>query len=155
MFSNSVLDHVGSFEDQCLVASEIRRVGKYYLVQTPNHRFPIDWRTLMPFFHGLPARVQAWCFLRFSVGTYGRVSCATEAWQLATRVRNIRQSELPHLFPHANVVREKVAGLTKSFMVHNFPQKLDSASAFISAVPAASSVVECCVLSCFLFTSHC
>jgi len=38
----------------------------------------------------------------------------------ATRVRNIRRSELAALFPGATVVDERVAGFAKSSMVHNF-----------------------------------
>jgi SAM-dependent methyltransferase len=155
VFSNSVLGHVGTLEDQCKAASEIRRVGRYYLVQTPNHGFLVDWRTLVPFFHFLPANAQAWCFKNFSVGTYRRASCAAEAWHLATRVRNIRRAELAQLFPQATVVKEKVLGLTKSFMIHNFPGRLYSGTAFIWASPASSSLSECCAVMCYITASHC
>jgi SAM-dependent methyltransferase len=119
VFSNSVIGHVGGFEDQRRMAREIRRVGKRFFLQTPNHGFPIDWRTLVPFFHFMPARAQAWCFERFSVGTYLRAKDSAEAMEWATRIRNIRARELPILFPGAAVVRERVAGFTKSFMVHD------------------------------------
>ena len=121
VFSNSVIGHVGSFSDQHRMAREIRRVGKYFFLQTPSHGFPLDWRTLVPFFHFLPAETQAWCFEHFSVGTYSRARSSAEALHLATRVRNIRRRELALLFPQANVVNERVLGLTKSFMIHTFP----------------------------------
>jgi hypothetical protein len=42
VFSNSVIGHVGSFGKQQRMASEIRRVGRYFFLQTPNHGFPVD-----------------------------------------------------------------------------------------------------------------
>jgi hypothetical protein len=123
VFSNSVIGHVGSFADQQRMAREIRRVGKYFFVQTPNHSFPLDWRTLVPFFHFLPVETQAWCFEHFPVGTNNRARNSAEAMHLAVRVRNIRRQELALLFPQANVVNERVLGFTKSFMIHNLPVK--------------------------------
>jgi len=51
VYSNSVINMVDNFADQKQMAQEIRRVGKRYFVQTPNHRFWLDWRTMVPFFH--------------------------------------------------------------------------------------------------------
>jgi hypothetical protein len=118
VFSNSVLGHVGGFADQMRMASEIRRVGIRYFVQTPNHGFLIDWRTLVPCFHFLPVAIQAWCFRHFSVGTYRRVTDHTASLELASRIRNIRKGELSLLFPESTVVFEQYSGMTKSFMIH-------------------------------------
>jgi hypothetical protein len=124
--SNSVIGHVGGAAEQLCMAQEIRRVGRRYFVQTPNHAFPIDWRTVMPFFHFLPPAAQAWCFQRFAVGTYRKAADPTEALYWATRVRNIRRTDLSRLFPDGTVVNERVVGLTKSFMIHNFPSCIDA-----------------------------
>lgn len=117
--SNSVLAFVGNFAEQELMAREIRRVGKRYFVQTPNRFFALDWRTLVPLFHFLPADVQASCFQRFKVGIYPRVSDRAQALHLATRVRDLSCSELRALFPNATIIRERAMGLTKSFVVHS------------------------------------
>ena len=117
VFSNSVIGHVGGFAEQQRMAREIGRVGRRYFVQTPNHGFPLDWRTLIPGFHWLPASAQAWCFRSMSVGTYPRAPDAVTAKEWATRVRNLRRRELPVCFPGATVQNERVAGLTKSFIV--------------------------------------
>jgi Methyltransferase domain len=122
VFSNSVIGHVGSFADQQRMAREIRRVGRRYFVQTPNHGFPIDWRTMVPFFHLLPAPGQAWLFERMRVGTYRRATDREEALHWASRIRNVRRHELSVLFPDGQVVEEKMGCLTKSFIVHNFSQ---------------------------------
>jgi Methyltransferase domain len=118
VFSNSALAFVGGIDRQHQMAAEIRRVGRRYFVQTPNQRFPLDWRTLVPFFHWLPPSVQAWCFRKIRVGRYERVRDATLAHTLATRVRDLTYSELRRLFPEGTIVSERLLGLTKSFMVH-------------------------------------
>jgi SAM-dependent methyltransferase len=54
VFSNAVLEHVGSAERQRQFADEIRRVAKHgYFVATPNMRFPIEPHSLLPFYQFL------------------------------------------------------------------------------------------------------
>lgn len=118
VFSSSVLAFVGAPADQRRMAHEIRRVGVRYFVQTPNRNFPVDWRTLVPFFHWLPAACQAWCFRHFRVGRYSRVQTTAHARSLATRVQDLTASQVRCLFPDATLTRERFLGLTKSFMIH-------------------------------------
>jgi hypothetical protein len=124
VYSNSALGHVGTFADQLQAAREIRRVGRSYFVQTPNQHFIIDWRTLVPFFHFLPIPYQAWCFRHFRVGRYQRAPTYSAALHQAMRVRNLTSRELHTLFPDGNLLRERIGGLSKSFMIHaGFEQK--------------------------------
>ena len=39
VFSNSVIEHVGSWERRQAFAGEVRRLGRDYWIQTPSHRF--------------------------------------------------------------------------------------------------------------------
>lgn len=119
VFSNSVIGHVGDWERQQQMAREIRRVARRYFVQTPNQDFPVDWRTLVPFFHWLSPQAQAWWFQRVPVGRYRRVQDAAEAFHLASRVRNLNRAEVQELFPEAKIFEERVAGLVKSFIIHH------------------------------------
>jgi hypothetical protein len=43
VFSNSVIEHVGTYADQRRMAEEVKRVGKRYFLQTPNRYFPISF----------------------------------------------------------------------------------------------------------------
>jgi SAM-dependent methyltransferase len=121
VFSNSVIGHVGSSSDQRSMAREVLRVGRHFFLQTPNHAFPVDWRTLVPLFHFLPVHAQAACFSHLPVGRYKRAASAEEALEWATRIRNLRRRDVDEFFPGASVIEERLLGLTKSFMIHNFP----------------------------------
>jgi len=54
VYSNSVVEHLGTYENQALFAAECRRVGKRYYVQTPNRGFPVEPHLITPFVHWLP-----------------------------------------------------------------------------------------------------
>jgi hypothetical protein len=120
VFSNSVIEHVGSPERQRLFARETARVGRAYWVQTPNRWFPVEPHLLTPFLHWLPAGARAWMARRFTV------------WQWVTRpapdrrefyiehflddIRLLGPAEMQRLFPGARLVRERLLGLRKSLV---------------------------------------
>ena len=59
VFSNAVIEHVGSWGHQERFAKEIQRVaGRGYFVTTPNKYFPIEPHTMLPLYQFLPASVQ-------------------------------------------------------------------------------------------------
>lgn len=66
VFSNSVIEHVGSAANQQRFADEVRRVGKRYWVQTPNHGFPVEQHLLTPFYW-LPVGLRRAVATRFTV----------------------------------------------------------------------------------------
>lgn len=55
-FSNSVIEHLGSWDIQRYFALEVSRVSKRHFVQTPNHEFFFEPHFLTPFVHWLPLR---------------------------------------------------------------------------------------------------
>jgi len=58
VFSSAVLEHVGSFENQCKFLSECLRVSKKYVfLTTPNRFYPIEFHTYLPFIHWLPKKM--------------------------------------------------------------------------------------------------
>src|SRR5690606_38569539 len=54
VYSNSVIEHLYTFENQKKMAAEIQRVGKRYFVQTPNKYFFIEPHYALPLFQFLP-----------------------------------------------------------------------------------------------------
>jgi ubiquinone/menaquinone biosynthesis C-methylase UbiE len=59
VFSNAVIEHVGTWPCQKRFASEIRRVAsRGYFITTPNKFFPIEPHTMLPLYQFLPLSVQ-------------------------------------------------------------------------------------------------
>ena len=119
VFSNSVIEHVGDYNDQLQMANEIKRVGKRYFVQTPNLYFPIEPHFLFPFFQFLPVYIKVWLFTNFSMGWYPKISDVQEARDLASNTQLLSKKKLLNLFPESNIYEEKVLGIVKSFIIHN------------------------------------
>lgn len=53
VFSNAVIEHVGDFHDQLKFVLEHARVGKHWILTTPNRLFPIESHTQIFFKHML------------------------------------------------------------------------------------------------------
>ena len=64
VFSNSVIEHVGDYEQQRQMATEVMRVGKKYFVQTPNLFFPIEPHFVFPLFQFMPINSKPKSFLQ-------------------------------------------------------------------------------------------
>jgi SAM-dependent methyltransferase len=108
VFSSSVIEHVPK-ELHEPFASEIRRVGQRYYVQTPNRWFPIEPHYQFPFFHFFPKRLQRALNKRFTLGWQQKGS-----WEEITL---LSARDLRRLFPDGEIHRERLFGLTKSLMV--------------------------------------
>jgi ubiquinone/menaquinone biosynthesis C-methylase UbiE len=116
VYSNSVIEHLGSVDDQRKFAAECRRVGRSYFVQTPNRNFPIEPHVLTPFFHWLPKKWQGRLLRNFTVwGWITRPDSAKRHWFLNT-TRMLTRTELQSLFPDAEIKSERFFGLTKSLI---------------------------------------
>ncbi|MDJ0687942.1 MAG: class I SAM-dependent methyltransferase [Xenococcaceae cyanobacterium MO_188.B32] len=119
VFSNSVIEHVGTYDDQIQMANEIKRVGKKYFVQTPNLYFPIEPHFLFPFFQFLPLEIKIWILTHIPIGRRSqRVGDREQAMKIANRVKLLSKKEVKKLFPEANIFEEKFFGLTKSLVAY-------------------------------------
>ena len=116
VFSNSVIEHLGDYENQRRMAEEVRRVGRRYFVQTPNKRFPIEPHFLVPWFQYLPVGARTWLINRFDVGWYRRVPDRSVARAEVESIQLLTRKRFSALFPEATIYSEKFAGLTKSFV---------------------------------------
>jgi len=116
VFSNSVIEHVGTYDDQRRMANEVMRVGKRYFVQTPNKRFPLEPHFLFPWFQYLPSEVRAQMVHHFDVGWYKRIPDLNAARAEVNSVRLLTRREFVALFPGATIHTERLGGLAKSFV---------------------------------------
>lgn len=119
VFSNSVIEHVGDWEDQQRFASEIQRVGQRYWVQTPNRRFPLEPHMNFPAFQWLPEAVARVVVASWPLSYHWRDGLSSEeAWQAVQRTRLVTVSEMRRLFPQAAIWRERALTLTKSIVAY-------------------------------------
>ena len=118
VFSNSVIEHVGGIDEQRAMANEIQRIGRRYFVQTPNRSFPIEPHFMFPFFQFLPRRIQVWLLMHFDLSFGGRLETVEAAEATARSVELLSERTFMGLFPGARLYREKVLGLTKSFIAY-------------------------------------
>jgi hypothetical protein len=118
VFSNSVIEHLRTWTDQARMASEVRRVGVRYFVQTPNRYFPVEPHFLIPGFQFLPVGVRTALVRRFALGYHEALPDPEEARRAVTEIRLLGARELGRLFPDAELYRERVLGLTKSLIAY-------------------------------------
>ena len=118
-FSNSVIEHVGGYEQQLQMARELVRVSKRHFVQTPNFYFPIEPHFVFPFFQFLPIELRVLLLSNFDLGWMKKIPDKQEAKKMITGIRLLTKMELTNLFPNSNILEEKFLGLTKSFIIYN------------------------------------
>ena len=117
VFSNSTIEHLGTWENQQLFAAELRRVGRAYYVQTPNYFFPIEPHYLAPAIHWLPRAARR--VLSRIATPWGWVERPTReaAHAMVDEIRLLTAREMGALFPDGVLHRERVLGLTKSLVM--------------------------------------
>jgi SAM-dependent methyltransferase len=119
VFSNSVIEHLGSLEEQQRMAAEVRRVGKRYYVQTPHRYFPIEPHFLFPFFQFFPLPLKLWLLTHFALGWYPVSPDREAARKAVDEIRLVSRTEMEAFFPGATIYEEKLLGMTKSFVAYH------------------------------------
>ena len=121
VFSNSVIEHVSTFENQVAFAKEARRVGRGYWIQTPAYEFPIEPHYFAPFIHWCPKSLQRRLLRNFTLwGLMGRPSDRFIEMAMA-EIRLMRRPEVAQLFPDGEIWIERMLGLPKSYTAYKLP----------------------------------
>ncbi|WP_050785635.1 class I SAM-dependent methyltransferase [Pedosphaera parvula] len=121
VFSNSVIEHLGTFEKQQAFAREAQRVGRGYWVQTPARECLIEPHYLTPFIHWLSKPVQKRLLRNYTIwGWLQRPSEQTLDSVLA-ELRLIDRNEFNGMFPQASIWLERMIGLPKSYTAYKVP----------------------------------
>ena len=116
VFSNSVIEHLQTYERQAAMAREVRRLASLYWVQTPNFWFPVEPHFLAPGWHWLPVSVRVALLRRRRWGWRGPCPDPAEARSLVREIRLMRGREIRRLFPDAALRPERIGPLVKSFV---------------------------------------
>lgn len=114
VFSNSVIEHVGGWDDQRRFAHEVLRCGQSVYVQTPNLWFPVEPHLIAPVLHWLPRfferRLIRWC----SVWGWVTKPSQSQIDRFIDNTRLLSRREMLILFPGCEVMTEKFLFITKS-----------------------------------------
>lgn len=126
VFSNSTIEHVGTFEDQCKFASEIRRTGKRYWVQTPNKWFFVEPHLITPFIHYLPQRLQKKLIRYFTVWGLVTKPSQEQIDRFVASIRLLTRKEMKRLFPDGFLYEERWLFFVKSFVAYKAFDRAES-----------------------------
>jgi len=116
VFSNSVIEHLYTFENQQKFADEARRVGKNLWVQTPARSFFFEPHFLTPFFHYLPKRLQEKLVRRFTFWAWITHPTQEYAQNMVNEINLLTYHEFQNLFPDCFIQKETFLRITKSFI---------------------------------------
>ena len=115
VFSNAVLEHVGGHAQRMRFAAAVHDLAPRHWVQTPYRYFPIEPHWLFPGMQLLPvsarARVaQVWPLAHSPSASF------EDARDSVLWTELVSITEMRGYFPGSRLVRERVAGLTKSII---------------------------------------
>lgn len=105
VYSNSVIEHVGTWEDQQAFAMEARRVGRSLWIQSPAYACPVEPHYLGLFIHWFPA---SWhVFLARWTSVVG-LTGAADLQSIASTTRLLTKREYQLLFPDCEIWTERL-----------------------------------------------
>jgi hypothetical protein len=124
--SNSVIEHVGGWDDMAAMARELRRVGLAGWVQTPAWEFPIEPHFQIPVMHWFARPMQA-RLMHFVRDRRHRRNDLEERWRRIERVTLLSRREVEALFPGCDIHVERLL-IPKSYSVFWLPKGAGEAS---------------------------
>ncbi|WP_299455631.1 class I SAM-dependent methyltransferase [uncultured Microscilla sp.] len=122
VFSNSVIEHLFTYQNQEKMAAEVQRVGHYHYIQTPNYYFFIEPHYLLPFFQFLPRSLQLFILTKTRLSR-GIKYTKEAANAYLDEIQLLSKKQYKRLFPESLFYKEKFLGMTKSITAHNIIKK--------------------------------
>lgn len=118
VFSNSVIEHLYTWDNQVKMANEIMRVSKKFFIQTPNKYFPIEAHYAIPFAQFMPKSVMMPVLTKTRLSRLKKWDEAN-AKQYLDEILLVDEAGMKKLFPGASIYKERMMGMVKSFSAHN------------------------------------
>ena len=116
IYSNAVIEHVGSLENQKQFASEIMRVGKKWFVTTPNRWYPFEFHSRLPFVTWLPKHGYLWAS---KVLDYNHTNKKYEFFSKNNRnLRLMSVKELKQCFPGSRIIKQRITFLPETLIAY-------------------------------------
>jgi hypothetical protein len=111
VFSNAVIEHVGSRAQQAFFLSEALRVARRFCITTPNLWFPVEMHTALPLLHYLPSPLY-----RRLLSAIGEDYWASEAQLNLLDARSFRALFAPSL--DVELTRLRLGGFVSHLIAH-------------------------------------
>jgi len=112
VFSNALIEHVGNFHRQKLLANFIHAAGNDHWIQTPSPLFPLEAHCDVPFWWFIPLSQR-----KRMLSAWYRGEHPFLARQMAS-TRPIWANQLRQLFPDSRLTIERLLGFPKSQIVY-------------------------------------
>ena len=142
VFSNSLIEHLGTWERQQKLATEIHRLARGYYIQTPNRRFPIEPHYLAPLVQFIPRLLRPWCVRWLTIFGWTTHPSKQRCEAMCDEIRLLDAADMTRLFPEATIMREKFMGLTKSIVAIRIPTGPATSPRQTSAIGLAPSALS-------------
>ncbi len=117
VFSNSVIEHVGSKQNQVIFANEVKRISSNYIIQTPSFWFPLEPHSLIPFFQFIPHKIRALLIMVFNINYFPKAKTYSQAVTVSKSTIMLTKKQFRSLFPEGEIYTEKLFGIPKSYTV--------------------------------------
>lgn len=128
--SNSVIEHVGTDQDQASMASGIARLCDCYVIQTSSFWFPFESHAQLPLFQFLPPAFAALLILLFRIRGFPRGQDFASCVASFKKTRMLTKRRFQALFPDAEIQTEWLMDMPKSYIaVHGFEEMSSTADA--------------------------
>ena len=116
VYSNSVIEHLFTKENQVKMANEVLRVGKRIYIQTPAKEFFIEPHLITPFIHWLPINIQRILMKNFT--TWGLITRPNRQYieRFLMERRLLSFQEFRELFPTCEIKVERFLYMPKSYL---------------------------------------
>lgn len=112
VYSNAVIEHVGTWDDQRRMAQEVMRVGRRWFITTPNRWFPFEFHTRLPLVGWLPWNTLTAVAQQCS---YSHM-CKRYCRGLVSNTRLLTAAELGRLFPTSRIFGVRVTFMPETLI---------------------------------------
>lgn len=119
--SNSVIEHLKTWEGQSRMAQGILRLGLPFWIQCPSYWTPLEPHFLTPGWQFFPRTLRYWLIQRRQFGGRGPARDLRHARELVDEIRLLRAKDLSRLFPGATVQIERFGPFQKSIIATGEP----------------------------------
>lgn len=130
IYSNSVIEHVGSAKNRKKFATEALRVGHALWIQTPAREFLFEPHYMAFFLHWFPRSWQSRMLRWGSLWGWLNKPTKDQCDDYVRYNQMLAYKDVQEMFPGCRIIKERFFGLTKSYMVVRMhPSYVKSATA--------------------------